>query len=998
MSLRSNMVLLAVVAIGILASGQALCVARIHGNLGLEQYIFVNARGEDAGNAGAVTDGITGYYELNDLPGDKIYLMGTELYRFWLADGEDKDVTGSIPTPPERQWPRAYSVPYGPTNIHAYRIGQTFIANERYLRSVSVLTVTPPEDIHCVVYEYRPEGWADGNPRGAIADNGRGDLGCARSAWGLWSAGWSPQPAVKLTPGKKYYMEFTLCPCDPANAPNPKYGCQDFMQLVDNTDRYCDGEVWILDARLNKMVPSPDRDLGGSVSTVPPFTVTDYATGWGNHWPDMEMGVMQTFTAKGNWLRYVHFHCEWERWGGRMDSPNNFLITVYHYTGNRSNPKDYKVGVTKRGCVDPKYNADGLAVLWDYDEVPLVPGEKYLVEITKEDPGSYNKFQFMVNNNDTSGQGDCFTVDMGTPTYRPNWSFSGSIVSDLNARLSLNISNIQAIADHVTSRLITWTTDVAATSQVEYWPAGGCHKHTVLDENKTTNHSVSLCPLTGGTAYYFKVKSYADIDHAYPVSDQQSFATGCAGKIYGWVTDSASQPKAYAQISLSPAGPCGSYATSSGMDGYYEINNIEPGTYSATCQWEQLLPQTVSGIAIPAPNPPCSPVRQDFQLSPPCEYVANGSFETAPYQDPAIAWPFSYSGCGPSTPDCTSTPPKFQTIHLGPGEKWHADEVARTGSTFVTDTHRWQWYNNWLGQVVCVVPGKTYRLTAFYQIYWTGSNPNSVMMQIAFDPQARTTIPIGQGICRSPIKTWPIEAVLSPWLPISVDCAATGSSATVWLICYQNGGDWHIGSFDDVTLSRVESSLQAAKAEPNGTRVAIDGLVVTAGMAQLTDKLYVSTQNRTSGIQCTSVSYDTSVVPGDIVKVEGRLATRDGERVLENCVVIKTSNMTPLRPLGVVAGKAWEYYGISTMGLLVRCAGTVVEIGADYFKISDGSADQYGAGADVVVELPSGVPAPTSGQVVSVTGPCGKGLVGAQEMPVVRLRDASDLVVVYTPP
>lgn len=89
---------------------------------------------------------------------------------------------------------------------------------------------------------------------------------------------------------------------------------------------------------------------------------------------------------------------------------------------------------------------------------------------------------------------------------------------------TFSISNIDVTTDG-TSATITWTTDLAATSKVEYstsplfnatkgslydfdyWDVDHVHGTIVEDEATVTEHSITLTDLLLGTKYYFRVQS-----------------------------------------------------------------------------------------------------------------------------------------------------------------------------------------------------------------------------------------------------------------------------------------------------------------------------------------------------------------------------------------------------------------------------------------------------------------------------------------------------------
>jgi hypothetical protein len=69
------------------------------------------------------------------------------------------------------------------------------------------------------------------------------------------------------------------------------------------------------------------------------------------------------------------------------------------------------------------------------------------------------------------------------------------------------ISNVRETATTATGTVITWMTNEAATSQVEYWIGSGTHLLTTLDPTLVSSHSVTLTGLRSGTTYRYQVLS-----------------------------------------------------------------------------------------------------------------------------------------------------------------------------------------------------------------------------------------------------------------------------------------------------------------------------------------------------------------------------------------------------------------------------------------------------------------------------------------------------------
>ena len=55
--------------------------------------------------------------------------------------------------------------------------------------------------------------------------------------------------------------------------------------------------------------------------------------------------------------------------------------------------------------------------------------------------------------------------------------------------------------------VVTWSTAVAADSQVDYGPTTSYGNTTPLDGNRVTKHSVTISGLSAGTTYHFRVRS-----------------------------------------------------------------------------------------------------------------------------------------------------------------------------------------------------------------------------------------------------------------------------------------------------------------------------------------------------------------------------------------------------------------------------------------------------------------------------------------------------------
>lgn len=76
----------------------------------------------------------------------------------------------------------------------------------------------------------------------------------------------------------------------------------------------------------------------------------------------------------------------------------------------------------------------------------------------------------------------------------------------------------------ITTATVTWTTNEAATSKVDYGLTSSYGSTTTLDATLVTSHSVGLSGLTGGTTYHYRVRS-KDAQNNETVGTDHTFVT-----------------------------------------------------------------------------------------------------------------------------------------------------------------------------------------------------------------------------------------------------------------------------------------------------------------------------------------------------------------------------------------------------------------------------------------------------------------------------------------
>lgn len=116
----------------------------------------------------------------------------------------------------------------------------------------------------------------------------------------------------------------------------------------------------------------------------------------------------------------------------------------------------------------------------------------------------------------------------GYGTKAESASVTAGAVTTANIQFTpppMTISNVQAGGETSSTVTITWTTNLASTSQVLYGADRNCSNATPEDAGFVTNHSVTLQGLQPLTPYFYRVVS-RDPDGLFAMSDVYAFVTG----------------------------------------------------------------------------------------------------------------------------------------------------------------------------------------------------------------------------------------------------------------------------------------------------------------------------------------------------------------------------------------------------------------------------------------------------------------------------------------
>jgi hypothetical protein len=215
----------------------------------------------------------------------------------------------------------------------------------------------------------------------------------------------------------------------------------------------------------------------------------------------------------------------------------------------------------------------------------------------------------------------------------------------------------------------------------------------------------------------------------------------------------------------------------------------------------------------------------------------------------------------------------------------------------------------------------------------------------------------------------------------------------------------NILGFLGVTLQpapALSETLGAVKSKPNQSGAVVRGVVVSRTLTPGSPGIiYVQQPDRSSGIKVLDAPL---VEEGDVLTIAGRVSTVAGERQLTAFEVVKTGTQDAPRPLYVrgtaIGGAAQDQQpgvtggiGLNNVGLLIRTAGKLTEIGSDifgtlYFRIDDGSGIRYGSSTVPGVKVIGFSPTANLGDTVAATGALGAELDGQAVVPVIRLRES----------
>lgn len=549
-----------------------------------------------------------------------------------------------------------------------------------------------------------------------------------------------------------------------------------------------------------------------------------------------------------------------------------------------------------------------------------------------------------------------------------------------------------------TGVVITWTTNVASSSQVDYGltPALGS---TQVSPELTTNHCVTLSGLTHSSLYYLRITSAAP-GYLDWVSDDLNFETPIrfynittrlssngADTIINWTTDvpTTSQVEYWSDVD-----PHVFTTENTTLATSHEV------TLTGLAQGRQYSFR-VWGRNQPNYSDACSETDKFWTLPPVSISLANGSFEDIHGAEGHSLYPWveyvteeGVSGYHPIDGIVGPYP-------AGGPTSWFGNVQAYSGSYFLGAAANAAYKNGGVFQRVMVNPGDYYTLTVRYLTRRVGGIDGYTKVRVGVDPNGgvdRTNSGIiwWTGYSTTNDNRWHSAAV-------TVTAGETGV-ATIFLEFVQRYPlQWHICAIDAVSFGPpMPCSIGAIKASTGGLGAVLEEKIVTHSSPwpvwigdRYCNRAYVEEDDRSAGLEVIFPAGATQLpVAGNKLTVTGSLGVYDGEAALmasswtvdhniydlPKPFAMKQASLGksgPNQPL--VLGNA---SGLCNIGLRVRVYGRITHaeygglLAGDYtVYIDDGSkihdASPYaGIRAYLYDKWPD--PQPAEGDYIAVTG------------------------------
>ena len=436
----------------------------------------VNANGVNLSVQGGGDDtDVFGAFDMNNLAAGTYTVASWDVWwRSAYAFGVQVPAAGATPDVDVRLKATMWGYPAFWDDAGYHEFGQTFVATGPvsmiYLRAASgtgyTLTVR------------------EGGPGGA-------QIGISRSFSGAGDHrliyGYGDMPTAA---GQTYYIRLRT------SAPNDKGVLRQMDPRPDYSDPMPGGCLWLGDGTT--LTPFPDRDLGLIIMSDDDGLLTNLYTRRSGGNFDGVTSVGQSFVARGVGLISAAF------WLAEGSDPT-YVVRVY-----AGGPNGSPVGTTKRGKPARRTADPEMLVTWAPGECPLVTGQTYYVDVTREGGGSFN--DVFVNTANPFPHGAAFRngiVVAGTDlagTLMEEASQGSALRSPVQILTGPDLPGFGRGTNQV---LVSWTTDTPSDSWVEFAMNHPPYTGVVSNDALVSTHALVVTGLQAHALYHFRVRSSA---------------------------------------------------------------------------------------------------------------------------------------------------------------------------------------------------------------------------------------------------------------------------------------------------------------------------------------------------------------------------------------------------------------------------------------------------------------------------------------------------------
>jgi hypothetical protein len=506
--------------------------------------------------------------------------------------------------------------------------------------------------------------------------------------------------------------------------------------------------------------------------------------------------------------------------------------------------------------------------------------------------------------------------------------------------------------------LITWRTDVASTSKVEYGPTAD-YGSTVTQATPTTNHSVLLTNLNHSSSYHFRVSSSAS-GYVACTSDDQTFLTPIQ------FSDAAT--------SVSPDGlstiftwrtdvPCTSQVEYGDSTSYGHLSDEDTDlVQDHSLSISTLLQDHTYHFRLRGRNQPLfsDAVSSDHvftTLPNPTSSLQNGSFELGhDGQTPSLYPWVQYNVIDPFGQTYAPIDGIIGPYPASGQLSWYKGIKAQSGSYFLGAGGQRKTKNGGVLQRIFVTPDTYYTFGAHLATVRQGGTDNDLRVKIGMDPDGGVD-PTSENVrwwsTYSPTNDsqwhWATMAVKSgsggvmtvflhiqqlyanPWMVAAVDNVSFGTPSVMSIGQVKQAVDPLGVTLQGKIVTRVESDVVIFNGQPY-TKAYIQETNCSAGIAVLFDR-YSEKQPAVTNLVDLTGSLVLNGMEATIIAYDWDFDT--GERKLPKPVALvqKALGGSARNQPGVM-----QTLGLSNHGLLVRIFGKVTMIESENLPFADAIA------------------------------------------------------------